>query len=132
MAADTRLLLSAVHKGYGKRAVLRGADLTVAAGMLTGVVGENGSGKSTLLRIAVGQLVPDRGTVGRFSALGYCPQHTVINDALTVAQHLRLFQIAYRLPHLNHAWELVDLLGFGAERRTPGKSSAAGPARSST
>ncbi|OEJ62740.1 hypothetical protein BGM19_02260 [Streptomyces agglomeratus] len=37
---------------------------------------------------------------------------------LTVAQHLRLFQVAYRLPRLDHAWELMDLLGFGGERRT--------------
>ncbi|MFD7236586.1 ATP-binding cassette domain-containing protein [Streptomyces syringium] len=118
MASDTRLRMRDVHKAYGRRAVLRGADLTVSAGMLAGVVGENGSGKSTLLRIAVGQLTPDRGTVRRFSALGYCPQQAVVNDTLTVAQHLRLFQVAYRLPRLDRAWELVDLLGFGAERRT--------------
>ncbi|MHA5051492.1 ATP-binding cassette domain-containing protein [Streptomyces sp. SD15] len=113
-----RLDMRAVHKAYGRRAVLRGADFTVSVGMLAGVVGENGSGKSTLLRIAVGQLMPDRGTVRRFSALGYCPQQAVVNDTLTVAQHLRLFQVAYRLPRLDDAWELVDLLGFGAERRT--------------
>jgi ABC-type multidrug transport system ATPase subunit len=113
-----RLHMAAVHKAYGRRAVLRGADLAVSAGMLAGVVGENGSGKSTLMRIAVGQLVPDRGTVRRFSALGYCPQQAVLNDTLTVAQHLRLFQVAYRLPRLDAAWELVDLLGFTAERRT--------------
>ncbi|MFH8574354.1 ATP-binding cassette domain-containing protein [Streptomyces sp. NPDC017993] len=118
MARDTRLHIRAVHKAYGRRAVLRGADLSVSAGMLAGVVGENGSGKSTLLRIAVGQLVPDCGTVQRFSALGYCPQQAVVNDTLTVTQHLRLFQVAYRLPRLDHAWELVDLLGFSAERRT--------------
>jgi ABC-type multidrug transport system ATPase subunit len=118
MAPDRRLHISAVHKAYGRRPVLQGADFTVSAGMLAGVVGENGSGKSTLLRIAVGQLVPDRGTVQRFSALGYCPQQAVVNNTLTVAQHLRLFQVAYRLPRLDRAWELVDLLGFGDERRT--------------
>ncbi|MEV5730978.1 MULTISPECIES: ABC transporter ATP-binding protein [Streptomyces] len=118
MASDVRLCISAVHKSYGRRSVLRGVDLTVSAGVLVGVVGENGSGKSTLLRIAVGQLTPDRGTVRRFSALGYCPQQAVVNDTLTVAQHLRLFQVAYRLPRLDRAWELVELLGFGGERRT--------------
>ncbi|OEJ28761.1 ABC transporter [Streptomyces agglomeratus] len=118
MAPDRRLHIGAVHKAYGRRAVLRGADLTVSAGMLAGVVGENGSGKSTLLRIAVGQLMPDCGSVQRFGALGYCPQQAVVNDTLTVAQHLRLFQVAYRLPRLDHAWELMDLLGFGGERRT--------------
>ncbi|MEU6896330.1 ABC transporter ATP-binding protein [Streptomyces sp. NPDC046557] len=118
MASGDRLHISAVHKAYGRRPVLRGAHFSVSAGMLAGVVGENGSGKSTLLRLAVGQLAPDRGTVRRFSALGYCPQKAVVNDMLTVAQHLRLFQVAYRLPGLGRAWELVDLLGFGGERRT--------------
>lgn len=118
MASGTRLRLSAVDKAYGRRSVLRGADFIVGAGMLVGVVGENGSGKSTLLKIAVGQLRPDRGTVQRFSALGYCPQQAVVNDTLTVAQHVRLFQVAYRLSRTDWAWELVDLLGFGEERRT--------------
>ncbi|MFJ8194179.1 ATP-binding cassette domain-containing protein [Streptomyces sp. NPDC096094] len=118
MTSDVRLQLTAVYKSYGRRTVLRGADFSVSAGMLAGVVGENGAGKSTLLGIAVGQLVPDRGAVRRFSALGYCPQRAVVNDTLTVAQHLRLFQVAYRLPRLDTAWELVDLLGFSTERRT--------------
>ncbi|GGV66391.1 ABC transporter ATP-binding protein [Streptomyces longisporoflavus] len=118
MTSETQLQIRAVHKAYGRRAVLRGVDFTVSAGMLAGVVGENGSGKSTLLRIAVGELVPDGGSVQRFGALGYCPQQAVVNDTLTVAQHLRFFQVAYRLPRLTEAWELVDLLGFGAERRT--------------
>ncbi|WP_369522825.1 ATP-binding cassette domain-containing protein [Streptomyces agglomeratus] len=83
MAPDRRLHIGAVHKAYGRRAVLRGADLTVSAGMLAGVVGENGSGKSTLLRIAVGQLMPDCGSVQRFGALGYCPQQAVVNDTGT-------------------------------------------------
>ncbi|GGT85297.1 ATP-binding cassette domain-containing protein [Streptomyces violascens] len=118
MAPATRLRINAVHKAYGRRRVLCGADFTVSAGMLAGVVGENGSGKSTLLRIAVGQLAPDHGTVQRFSTLGYCPQQSVVNDTLTVTQHLRLFQVAYRLPDLRHAWDLVDVLGFHADRRT--------------
>ncbi|MFD7019865.1 ATP-binding cassette domain-containing protein [Streptomyces sp. NPDC059928] len=118
MAPTTRLHLSGVHKAYGRRPVLRGADLTIAPGMLAGVVGENGSGKSTLLRIAVGQLTPDRGTIQCASAPGYCPQQAVVNDMLTVSQHLRLFQVAYRLPELRYAWELVDQFGFHSERRT--------------
>lgn len=118
MRPQTRLHINAVHKAYGRRPVLRGTDLTVVSGTLTGVVGENGSGKSTMLRISVGQLLPDRGTVQRFSALGYCPQQAVVNDTLTVAQHLRLFQVAYRLPHLHRAWELVEFLGYRSEQRT--------------
>ncbi|MFH9424677.1 ATP-binding cassette domain-containing protein [Streptomyces sp. NPDC017529] len=99
-------------KSYGRRQVLCGADLDVPPGALVGVVGENGAGKSTLLRIAVGQLTPDRGTVARTGAVGYCPQHAVLNDSFTVMQHLRLFQVAYRLPTLARAHELMELLAF--------------------
>jgi ABC-2 type transport system ATP-binding protein len=44
-------------------AVLRGIDLDVAPGTLTGIGGRNGAGKTTLLRIATAILTPDAGTV---------------------------------------------------------------------
>ncbi|MFJ4206831.1 ATP-binding cassette domain-containing protein, partial [Streptomyces sviceus] len=73
-----RLRISGVCKAYGSKQVLRDVDLDVPAGTLVGVVGENGAGKSTLLRIAVGHLAPDRGTVTRTGAVGYCPQRAVL------------------------------------------------------
>ncbi|CAL9364809.1 Linearmycin resistance ATP-binding protein LnrL [Streptomyces sp. enrichment culture] len=112
-----RLRISGVWKAYGRRQLLRGADLDVPAGTLVGVVGENGTGKSTLLRIAMGHLAPDRGTVERAGKAGYCPQHAVLNDSFTVMQHLRLFQAAYRLPTLARAHELMDLLAFADSGR---------------
>ncbi|GJF32221.1 glutamate ABC transporter ATP-binding protein [Kitasatospora sp. NE20-6] len=52
-----------VHKSFGRLEVLRGVDLSVAAGSVTVVLGPSGSGKSTLLR-AVNHLEKlDRGTV---------------------------------------------------------------------
>jgi ABC-type multidrug transport system ATPase subunit len=101
-----------VHKSYGKRSVLRGAELTVAPGQLVGVVGENGAGKSTLLKILAGTLSPDRGEVSLSGALGYCPQEPVLNSALTVEQHLRYFAAAHRLPDLRRGRELLRLLGY--------------------
>ncbi|MEU2791711.1 ABC transporter ATP-binding protein [Streptomyces sp. NPDC007100] len=109
---QSRLRIDGVWKSYGRRQVLCGADLDVPPGALVGVVGENGAGKSTLLRIAVGQLAPDRGTVVRAGAVGYCPQRAVLNDSFTVPQHLRLFQVAYRMPDLARAHELMDELAF--------------------
>ena len=40
----------------------------------------------------------------------------MVNDNLTVGQHLRYFAAAYRLPSLQRADELADLLGFGEFR----------------
>jgi ABC-2 type transport system ATP-binding protein len=53
------------HWGRGSKrwAVLRGVDLEVAPGTVTGIGGRNGAGKTTLLRIATAILTPDAGTV---------------------------------------------------------------------
>lgn len=101
-----------VHHAYGRRVVLRGVDLRLRPGSLCGIVGENGAGKSTLLRILSGELRPARGVVRHGGRFGYCPQHVVLNDALTVRQHLRFFQRAYRLADLRYAEEIMDMLGF--------------------
>ncbi|TDQ54370.1 ABC transporter ATP-binding protein [Actinorugispora endophytica] len=111
------LQVNDVHKSYGAHHVLRGVDMELPPGRLAGVVGENGSGKSTLLRVLAGRLAPDRGTVAYPGGLGYCPQHTVLNPAFTVDQHLRFFQVAYDLPTLDRARELLDVLGFAGYRR---------------
>ncbi|MFG2352044.1 ABC transporter ATP-binding protein [Streptomyces phaeochromogenes] len=101
-----------VHHAYRQRVVLRGIDIRLRAGTLCGIVGENGAGKTTLLKILSGELRPSRGTVRHGGRFGYCPQHVVLNDALTVRQHLRFFQRAYRLTDLRYAEQVMDVLGF--------------------
>jgi ABC-type multidrug transport system ATPase subunit len=114
MTAPHELLLQAtgIHKAYGRHQVLQGASLDVSAGQLAAVVGENGAGKSTLLKILAGTLAADRGQVQLAGSLGYCPQDPVLNDNLTVAQHLRYFAAAHQLASLDWAGELVALLGY--------------------
>ncbi|OQD56767.1 ABC transporter [Streptomyces phaeoluteigriseus] len=101
-----------VHHAYRQRVVLRGVDLRLRAGTLCGIVGENGAGKSTLLKILSGELRPTHGSVRHSGRFGYCPQHVVLNDALTVRQHLTFFQTAYRLTDVRYAEEIMDVLGF--------------------
>ncbi|GAA3502853.1 ABC transporter ATP-binding protein [Streptomyces prasinosporus] len=104
------LRVTAVRKGFGTRQVLRGVSFEARAGQLVGIVGENGAGKTTLLRILSGDLRPDAGHVDLAGARGYCPQYPVLDEELTMRQHLRLFQVAYRLPDPGLALRLIEAL----------------------
>lgn len=101
-----------LYKSFGRHKVLQGVNFPVYAGTLVGVVGENGAGKSTLLRILAGELRPNRGSVVLNGALGYCPQAVVLNDALTVNQHLDYFRAAYNIRDLRYAREIITKLGY--------------------
>ncbi|WP_329375466.1 ABC transporter ATP-binding protein [Streptomyces sp. NBC_01483] len=124
----TSIALSArnVHKAFGKHVVLAGVDLTIRSGGIVGIVGENGAGKTTLLRILCGDLRPDKGTVAVDGTLSHCPQHPVLNTALTPFQHLSLFQEAFRLRNLARAHELIDRLAFADHLQVPVKVLSGG------
>lgn len=62
-APEPALKLLAVSKSYGKRAVLKELNFSVAPGELVEVTGPSGSGKTTLLRLVHGQLRPNKGQV---------------------------------------------------------------------
>jgi osmoprotectant transport system ATP-binding protein len=57
------LELVGVSKRLGGAEVLRGIDLTAAAGVTTVLIGPSGCGKSTVLRLILGLLSPDAGVV---------------------------------------------------------------------
>ncbi len=54
---------SGLTKSFGSEQVLRGVDLSAAAGTSLAVVGRSGAGKSTLLKILAGLITPDSGSV---------------------------------------------------------------------
>lgn len=115
-----------ITKRYGRSTILRDVSFSLAAGSLVGIVGENGAGKSTLLRILAGELRPSGGAVALAGALGYCPQAAILNEALTVAQHIDYFRAAYRLADTLRADELVERLGFARYRDTAVRALSGG------
>ena len=122
-------------RGPGRAQVLRPArgaqrrDLAAGPGQLVAVVGENGAGKSTLLKILAGTLAADGGNVHLTGTFGYCPQDPVLNDNLTVDQHLRYFAAAYQLPALDRARSCSASWGSPSSADRPGRCPAA-PGRS--
>ncbi len=57
------LKISSLEVGYGKRQVVKGANLTVEKGELIGLLGSNGSGKSTLIKTIAGINSQTKGTI---------------------------------------------------------------------
>src|SRR6056297_452309 len=55
--------VSNLKKKFPGVQALKGIDLNIPKGMITGIVGPNGSGKSTLLKIISGLIVKDEGQV---------------------------------------------------------------------
>ena len=80
---------------YGVHA-LRGVDLDVEAGRITGLIGPNGAGKTTVFNCISGLVPPSAGSIvfaGR-NITGWRP------DRVTRAGLVRSFQIARALPQL--------------------------------
>ncbi len=50
-----------LRKTYGSVEAVRGLDLTVAAGCITGFLGHNGAGKSTTIKLLLGMMRPSCG-----------------------------------------------------------------------
>ena len=55
--------LEAIDKSYGATPVLKGFDLTIAAGSFCTLLGASGSGKTTLLKLIAGFELPDAGAI---------------------------------------------------------------------
>jgi ABC-2 type transport system ATP-binding protein len=89
---------------------LDGASVAVEGGEIIGIVGRNGAGKTTAVRIAIGALVPTKGTVGILGQLltpdatdlkrriGYVPAEDLLFDHLTGQEQVLLTAMAYGVP----------------------------------
>ncbi|OAN45722.1 ABC transporter ATP-binding protein [Paramagnetospirillum marisnigri] len=63
MADTPKIQLSNVHKGFGRKVVLDGIDLSVARGESVVVIGGSGTGKSVMLKCILGLLRPESGSI---------------------------------------------------------------------
>jgi ABC-type branched-subunit amino acid transport system ATPase component len=106
------LEIHALTRSFDGVHALRGVDLSVREGHITGLIGPNGAGKTTLFNCVSGMIPPGSGTI-RFaneSIAGWRP------DRITRAGLVRTFQIAHGFPRLS---VLENLLLYGP--RQPGE-----------
>src|SRR5258708_8839398 len=97
MALMPLLELKNLRRAFYGLDVLRGVDLTVAAGGITGLIGPNGAGKTTVFNVVSGLVPPDGGSI-RFDGRelsGASP------DRVSRAGLVRTFQVARGLPKLS-------------------------------
>ena len=87
--------LQGVSFSYDEREVLSNVDLKIASGDFMAVIGPNGGGKTTLVKLILGLLAPKDGTVRVLGAdplsvrpaVGYVPQHALIQPSFPVTVH---------------------------------------------
>ncbi|MFW6281134.1 MAG: ABC transporter ATP-binding protein [Halanaerobium sp.] len=95
--------ISNLKKKFPGVQALKGIDLNIPKGMITGIVGPNGSGKSTLLKIISGLIIKDEGQVQ-------------INRS---HKDRNLMQDIAFLPEINHLYrwmKISDMLKFHKEQ----------------
>jgi len=109
-------------KSFGATPVLRGVDVTVAAGEVVAVIGPSGSGKSTLLRCMAGLETFDAGTLtvaGSAFDPGRMRPQALMGAVGFVFQSFNLF------PHMT-ALENVTLAPIKVRRLPPAAARAEG------
>uniref|UniRef100_A0A2K5SFW9 ATP binding cassette subfamily A member 3 n=1 Tax=Cebus imitator TaxID=2715852 RepID=A0A2K5SFW9_CEBIM len=89
--------------GNKDRAAVRDLNLNLYEGQITVLLGHNGAGKTTTLSMLTGLFPPTSGRayisgyeisqdmVQIRKSLGLCPQHDILFDSLTVAEHLYFY-----------------------------------------
>jgi ABC-2 type transport system ATP-binding protein len=108
----------------GGTEVLRDLSFEVPSGTVTGLLGPSGSGKTTLLRCLLGVqkiatgavtvLGQPAGSPALRRQVAYASQSASVYDDLTVAENLRYFAAALRVPaeDVNRVIDAVDLSSY--------------------
>lgn len=90
-----------IKKTFGKLAVLKGIDASIAKGHSVSILGPNGSGKTTLIKSILGMTIPDSGEIlidgisvknnwNYRKKIGYLPQIARFPENLTVIELIKM------------------------------------------
>ncbi len=104
--ATNAIELRGVWKRFGKTEAVRGVDLEVPRGSLTGFIGPNGAGKSTTIRMIMSIIHPDEGSVQVLGSnaiaakdrIGYLPEERGLYRRMRVAEFLRYMAVLKGVP----------------------------------
>lgn len=121
--------IKALTKNFGLKPVLRGVNLSIAAGEFVALLGPNGAGKSTLLRIVASLARPSHGLLqvagyqlpGQAdqvrNAIGVVAHQTLLYGDLSAEENLRFYGSLYAIPNLAaRVAEVLELVGLAKRR----------------
>lgn len=92
-----------LRKVYDKKVAVNNLNVNMYEDQITVLLGHNGAGKSTTMSMLTGLFKPTAGTAYIYgkdiqtdlkdiqSSLGFCPQHNVLFNELTVKEHITFF-----------------------------------------
>lgn len=123
MSTSPSLVLTDVHKQFGKTEIIRGVNLSVQPGERVAIIGPNGAGKSTLFNLISGRFAPSSGSIHlhgqRIDGLKPCEinrqglsrsfQITNIFPKLSVFENLRC-SVLWNLGHRYSFWSFLSQL----------------------
>jgi ABC-2 type transport system ATP-binding protein len=117
------IVLDGLQKSYRDTRAVDGISLSIGAGEIFGFLGANGAGKTTTMRMLCGLVKPSGGSA-RIAGhdvwrerhevrtkFGYVAQKFSLYPDLTVAENLRFFGGAYRVPRERLGPRIETLLG---------------------
>jgi len=119
----------ALTKRFGTNEVLRGVDVDIGRGRVTGIVGPNGAGKTTLIKILLGLTRGDSGVVAfdgvaidgdpsYRSRIGYMPQIAKFPENLTARELFALLRSVREHPRGDDE-TLIDRFGLREQLDKP-------------
>jgi ABC-2 type transport system ATP-binding protein len=115
------LVVSGLHKSYGKTIAVDGISFEVGRNEIVGLLGPNGAGKTTTINMILGVLEPSAGSiriedidiaVNRSRALertNFAAVYAPLPGNLTVQQNLRIFALLYGVEKVSD--RIASLLG---------------------
>ncbi len=113
-------------KRYGDNTVVKDLSFDIAPGECLGVIGPNGAGKTTTIRMALGQTVPDEGSVQVMgldmpqdaraikARLGVVSQFDTLDPDFSCAENILVYGRYFGLPAATIHERIPKLLEFAA------------------